>query len=99
MGVAQLEVHPRPRGAQVGELADQLHARERPQLGAQRHRVLSDPKRARQRAPRNARSRVVGAGVSVSLRGHLSMSLEGGADGRRPASAGPLGASTPVNCR
>ena len=53
--VAQLKVHARRRGAQVHELADELHAGERAQLGTQCGGVLADRKRSRERAVGDAR--------------------------------------------
>ena len=62
VGVAQLEVHPCARRAQVGELAHELHSREGPQPRAQRRRVLPDSVRARYRAAAMPSKRgVVGA--------------------------------------
>ena len=54
-GVAQLEVDACARGAQVDELADELHVGERAQLPAQRGGVLADRERPGEAAAGNAR--------------------------------------------
>ena len=58
-GVAQLEVDARPRGAQVDQLADDLHAREGAQLRAQRARVLAHRERPREAAVGDAGVRLL----------------------------------------
>ncbi len=71
-GVAQLEVDPGAGGAQVYELADELHVGERAQLPAQRGGVLPDRERPGEAAAGNARVGGCGWRREWRGRGHRS---------------------------